>query len=102
MIKTDPTILSAKPMYVTFTLPILSAISPAPTINRPENSADKLTAILIVPISLLYDDCNGTTRFTSDCANNQNVITPKIIPNNKRLSPLNFCDVFIYHLLLHN
>ena len=70
-----------------FTLPILSAISPAPTINRPENSADKLTAILIVPISLLYDDCNGTTRFISDCANNQNVITPKIIPNNKRLSP---------------
>ena len=39
--------------YISLTRPNLSAISPAPTINKPENNADKLTAIFIVPISLL-------------------------------------------------
>ncbi|EFB56642.1 conserved hypothetical protein [Staphylococcus aureus subsp. aureus WW2703/97] len=75
------------------TRPNLSATSPAPTINKPANKADKLTAIFIVPTSLLYVDCNGTTRLTSDCANSQKVITPKTIPKSNRLSPLNCFDV---------
>ena len=53
MIRIEPMIFNANPIYVSLTRPNLSAISPAPTINKPENNADKLTAIFIVPISLL-------------------------------------------------
>ena len=82
-------------MYATFTRPYLSAKSPAPTMNSPDIKAVKLTAILIVPISLLNDVCNGTTKLTNDCANNQKVITPKIIPRRSYCllqTPLKFCS----------
>ena len=83
----EPIIFNAKPMYVIFTRPNLSAISPAPTINSPENNAVKLMAMLIVPMSVLNEDCNVGTTLTNDCANNQNVSTPIIIPISNLLSP---------------
>ena len=44
-------------------------------------------AMLIVPMSVLNEDCNVGTTLTNDCANNQNVSTPIIIPISNLLSP---------------
>nr|AAL26691.1 unknown [Staphylococcus aureus] len=87
IINAEPIILNNKPIFVIFTRPILSARPPVPTTNMPENSAVRLTAILIVPISAPKLRCKFGTTFTSDCANNQNVITPNTIPKINLLPP---------------
>lgn len=70
-----------KPIFTTFRRPTRSARPPIATMKMPENSAVIATAMFIMLASSPRSFCMSGATFKVVWANNQNAITPMMMPN---------------------